>query len=159
MDIKKVIKDRGFTINQVADMMGKNRVTLFQTISRNPTVETLQKIADTIGCRVGDFFRDEIDTFACPNCGKKFRIVPIDEDDSTPGHKPHQAETPELNHDDGTQYRYKNPRSQSERMAILELQTKPGNDGMCSVRNINPSDSDGSEVFDIEFDRIIPIDA
>lgn len=156
MDIKKIIKDRGYTINQVADMMGKNRVTLFQTISRNPTVETLQKIADTIGCRDGDFFRDEIDTFTCPNCGKKFRIVPIDEDDSTPAHKTRQAETPKLNHDDGTQYRYKNPRSQSERMAILELQTQPGEDGMCSVRNINLTDSDGSEVYDVEFSRLIP---
>ena len=156
MDIKKVIKDRGFTINQVADMMGKNRVTLFQTISRNPTVETLQKIADTIGCRVGDFFRDEIDTFACPNCGKKFRIVPIDEDDTAPDHTPPKAEVPKLNLDDGTQYRYKTPRSQEERMAILELQTNPGNDGMCSVRNINLTDSDGSEVYDVEFSRLIP---
>lgn len=82
MDIKKVIKERGYTINQVADMMGKNRVTLFQTISRNPTVETLQKIADAIGCKVGDFFRDEIDdAITCPNCGKKYRLVPIDEED------------------------------------------------------------------------------
>lgn len=60
--------------------MGKNRVTLFQTISRNPTVETLQKIADAIGCKVGDFFQDEADTFSCPNCGKKFRVVPVEDD-------------------------------------------------------------------------------
>ncbi len=139
-------------------MMGKNRVTLFQTISRNPTVETLQKIADAIGCRVGDFFRDEIDTFTCPNCGKKFRIVPIDEEDSrsTPQRNAHKEDAPMMNNDDGTQYRYKNPRTQTERMAILELQTKPGKDGMCSVRNINPADSDGSEVFDVEFSRLIP---
>lgn len=64
MDVKKVIKEKGFTINQVAEMMGKNRVTLSQTISRNPTVETLQKIADTIGCKVGDFFTDSSDFVA-----------------------------------------------------------------------------------------------
>lgn len=78
MDIKRVIKEKGFTINQVADMMGKNRVTLSQTISRNPTVETLQKIADTIGCKVGDFFADDVshsDSFICPHCGTRFRLV------------------------------------------------------------------------------------
>lgn len=61
MDIKKVIKAHNYTINQVADMMGRNRVTLSQTIARNPTVETLQKIADTIGCKVGEFFADEVE--------------------------------------------------------------------------------------------------
>lgn len=59
MNIKKVIKAHNYTINQVADKMGKNRVTLSQTIARNPTVETLQRIADTIGCKVGEFFADE----------------------------------------------------------------------------------------------------
>lgn len=59
MEIKKIIKEKGLTINQVADLMGRNRVTLFQTISGNPTVETLEKIANVIGCKVGDFFRDE----------------------------------------------------------------------------------------------------
>lgn len=78
MDIKKVIKERGYTVNQVADIMGKNRVTLFQTISRNPTVETLQKIADAIGCSVADFFRDEekdASVFRCPHCGKPIEAV------------------------------------------------------------------------------------
>ena len=35
--------------------MGITRVTLAQNLSRNPTVGTLQKIADVIGCKVGDF--------------------------------------------------------------------------------------------------------
>ena len=56
IDVKRVIKERGFTIAEVADKLGKHRVTLAQTITRNPTVETLQKIAEAIGCNIGDFF-------------------------------------------------------------------------------------------------------
>lgn len=64
MNIKRVIKEKGYTIPQLADKMGKNRVTLFQTISGNPTVKTLKEIAEAIGCKVGDFFREDDDFVA-----------------------------------------------------------------------------------------------
>lgn len=153
MDIKRVIKEKGFTINQVADLMGKNRVTLSQTISRNPTIETLQKIADAIGCRVGDFFRDEIDTFTCPNCGQEFKIVPIDKEVTMDV----RGREVEIRIGDGTQYRYRNPRNKAEQMAIFELQTEPDEGGLVSVRNLNPIDSDGSEVEDVQFSRLMQI--
>lgn len=60
MEVKTIIKQRGFTMEAVAKKMGITRVTLAQNLSRNPTVGTLQKIADVIGCKVGDFFADEI---------------------------------------------------------------------------------------------------
>lgn len=56
MDIRKVIKDQGYSIEKVADKMGISRVTLSQNMSRNPTVATLERIAKAIGCEVGDFF-------------------------------------------------------------------------------------------------------
>ena len=56
MDVKTIIKEKGYTIEQVAKKMGVTRVTLSQNLSRNPTIKTLQKIADVIGCKVGDFF-------------------------------------------------------------------------------------------------------
>lgn len=64
----------------VAKKMCITRVTLAQNLSRNPTVGTLQKIADVIGCKVGDFFIDDMDikedenTIICPHCGKKIKI-------------------------------------------------------------------------------------
>jgi transcriptional regulator with XRE-family HTH domain len=78
MDVKAIIKEKGWTIERVAAEIGISRVTLSQNLSRNPTVNTLQRIASVIGCKVGDFFRDEIEISApvqkCPHCGKPIII-------------------------------------------------------------------------------------
>lgn len=80
MEVKTVIKQKGFTMEAVAKKMGITRVTLAQNLSRNPTVGTLQKIADVIGCKVGDFFIDDMDIkedeniIICPHCRKKIKI-------------------------------------------------------------------------------------
>ena len=60
MIISKVIKERGYTIGQVAESIGITRGSLANMIGGNPTVDTLQKIANVIGCSRADFFADEI---------------------------------------------------------------------------------------------------
>lgn len=78
MDIRKVIKERGYTIEAVASKMGISRVTLSQNMSGNPTVSTLERIARAIDCDVADFFAgskpDPAPVFVCPHCGKKIAI-------------------------------------------------------------------------------------
>ena len=80
MDIKKIIKEKGFTLEQTATKMGISRITLMQSLSGNPTVNTLQRVADAIGCRVVDFFVDELESttitpdFKCPHCGGSLDI-------------------------------------------------------------------------------------
>lgn len=84
MNIKKVIKEKGFTSTKVAEVMGITTGGMSQLIKGNPTVGTLQRIADVIGCKVGDFFRDEIElpepeakeyaVGVCPHCGKPVKI-------------------------------------------------------------------------------------
>lgn len=81
MDVKSIIKEKGFTIEQVAKEMGISRVTFTQNLSRNPTMRTLQRIADVLGCKVGDFFKDEIvpsvpqsPAIICPHCGKPIEL-------------------------------------------------------------------------------------
>lgn len=78
MNIKGVIKERGYTIEQVAEKIGVTRVTLTQNLSRNPTINTLQRVADAIGCKVGEFFIDELsepdNAIICPKCGAKFEL-------------------------------------------------------------------------------------
>lgn len=79
MDIKSVIKAKGFTMEAVAGQLGISRVTLSQNISRNPTVATLQKIADVIGCKIGDFFLDDVSehspVLTCPVCGSPLHLT------------------------------------------------------------------------------------
>lgn len=80
MDVKSIIKQKGYTIEQVAEKMGVTRVTLTQNLSRNPTMNTLQRVADAIGCKVGEFFLDEIqvkpnNTIPCPHCGKPIDVT------------------------------------------------------------------------------------
>lgn len=60
MDIKSIIKEKGYTIQDVAKKIGVNRVTLTLTLQGNPTYKKLKEIADAIDCDIVDFFRDEV---------------------------------------------------------------------------------------------------
>lgn len=54
--IKEIIKERHITIQELADRIGINRVTLSNSINGNPTVETLQKIATALNVEVWELF-------------------------------------------------------------------------------------------------------
>lgn len=67
MNIQKVIKAHGFTIASVAAKLKNSRggIGIFQgalssTLNGNPSINKLQEIANIIGCKVGDFFADEM---------------------------------------------------------------------------------------------------
>ena len=75
--IKEVIKEKGMTITELADRMGINRVNLSNMVNGNPTVETLNKIADAIGSPVTELFeqpKKDALTLNCPHCGKEINI-------------------------------------------------------------------------------------
>lgn len=75
--IKEVIKEKGMTITELADKMGINRVNLSSMVNGNPTVETLNKIADAIGCPVTELFEQPKKnslSITCPHCGKEIDI-------------------------------------------------------------------------------------
>lgn len=85
MNIKAIIKSKGFTIQEVADKIGVNRVTLTLTLQGNPTYKKMKEIAEAIDCDVMDFFKDEavhqpgkeardLNSLACPNCGAKLEL-------------------------------------------------------------------------------------
>ena len=64
-------------MEEVAERMGVSRVTLSQTLSGNPTMSTLQRIADALECKVGEFFLDELEEknfIICPKCGARFEL-------------------------------------------------------------------------------------
>lgn len=59
MEIKKVIRSRGYTLEMVSKELGTTQGALSQSIGGNPTVSKLKDIAKVIGCDVSDFFADE----------------------------------------------------------------------------------------------------
>ena len=86
MEIKKVIKERGWTLEKLAAEMtnkqggkGISQPTVSQIINGNPSLDKLKEIASIIGVTVSDLLRDEDDnTFVCPNCGAKLELKKVE---------------------------------------------------------------------------------
>lgn len=75
MRIKEVIQEKGLTINKVAELIGVNRVSLSSAINGNPTVETLEKIANALGVSVSELFEAPKEgVITCPHCGKQINL-------------------------------------------------------------------------------------
>ena len=80
LQIKETLKQRGLTQNELADMLGINRVSLSRLLSdkNDMRMSTIKKIADAIGCDVAEFFKPEEtednNTITCPHCGAKLVI-------------------------------------------------------------------------------------
>ncbi len=165
LHLKEIMGLRGISSIALADMLGVSKVTVSYWINGKvfPDPEKLEKIANAVGVKVWELFKSptsEMDCctnqFTCPNCGTTYRLNPsvLVEEVKTrivrPKPKPLSKPEPlRMNLDDSIQYRYKNPRTNEERRAILTLQTLPGSDGMCSVY-----DKSNEEVYDVEFDRL-----
>ena len=56
LKVKEILRDKGMTINDLANVMGINRVTLSNIINGNPTLETLQKIANSLGVKITNIY-------------------------------------------------------------------------------------------------------
>lgn len=56
LNIKKAIKARGLEVREIAMRLGITPTGLSQHINGNPSVETLQKIANAIGCDIVELF-------------------------------------------------------------------------------------------------------
>ena len=75
MRIREVIKEKGMTTQEVADQMQISLSALNQSISGNPSIKVLRRIAEVVGCQLGEFFSDEMEdtnTIRCPKCGARF---------------------------------------------------------------------------------------
>lgn len=78
--IKDALKKRGLKQNDLADILGINRVSLSRLLSdkNDMRISTIKKIADAIGCDVTEFFTPaapaEHNTITCPHCGEKLVI-------------------------------------------------------------------------------------
>ena len=68
--VKEICKSKGLTMAQLAEMLGIGKDTISRNVNGNPTLETLEKIATTLGVSVSDLFDEPAnDVFQCPKCG------------------------------------------------------------------------------------------
>ena len=79
-DIKKKIKQHGWTLEKVGLELGatKSTMTKYVSASGNPTLKTLTAIAGVLGISVSELLSDDDATptlgLVCPHCGKKIHI-------------------------------------------------------------------------------------
>lgn len=79
MDIKKAIKESGFTISKVAERLGIAQPSLTaQLINGTMSLSRAKEIADIIGVSLSDLVADENDqqgaSLICPHCGKPITL-------------------------------------------------------------------------------------
>lgn len=81
--IKEVAQEHGMTLTDVCDRCGYKSLPSFYRQINNPeslNMKTLLKIANAIGCEVGDFFNASNQSastespLVCPHCGKPLKV-------------------------------------------------------------------------------------
>lgn len=75
--IKEVCKEKGTTLTELANRMGIAQGNLSKMLNGNPTLETLDKVAEVLGVSTGELFEytpSDPNIIICPNCKKKFRM-------------------------------------------------------------------------------------
>lgn len=87
-NIRRAIKAHHLKSREVAERLGVTPESIISYGKGNPTVRTLFKIADAIGCDVRELFYADTDappvqeapipveqTYICPHCGTSFQIL------------------------------------------------------------------------------------
>lgn len=56
--IKEILKQQGKTMQDLADMIGINRVNLSNSLNGNPTLDRLKQVADCLNVDLKDLFKE-----------------------------------------------------------------------------------------------------
>lgn len=76
--IKELCKQKGITLEMLAERLGILRTSLSQSMSRNSfSIDKLSDIADALGVEIPDLFasvKKDNDAPTCPKCGAKLSI-------------------------------------------------------------------------------------
>ena len=73
--IKEILKEKGLTQKFLADALGVSTNSISMTLSGNPTLGTLQKIAEALGVPLSELFAErEKGVITCPHCGKNIVV-------------------------------------------------------------------------------------
>jgi DNA-binding Xre family transcriptional regulator len=93
INIKRKLREQGGDINSLSEQLGITRQSLHRRLNNNPTLSTLNEIADALGCRVVDLLIEPCEQIVptdcannepvitnlieCPNCGTKMYVSAI----------------------------------------------------------------------------------
>lgn len=78
--IKEILKEKGMTVNQLADMLDISRQALSKQIQGKMLVETAQRIADALNVPMWQLFASPNDiqktdgSLVCPKCGTPLEL-------------------------------------------------------------------------------------
>lgn len=80
--IKEILKDKGITVQELADMLEISRQALSKQIQGKMLVETAQRIADKLEVPMWQLFaspeevrNDDKDIIECPKCHNRFKLI------------------------------------------------------------------------------------
>lgn len=77
--IKEVLKEKKITVVSLASSIGIAQPSMSNIVNgkSTPSLETLEKIADAIGCPLTELFeqpKKDTASLTCPHCGKEINI-------------------------------------------------------------------------------------
>lgn len=72
--VKEICKEKGILFKDLAKLVGITDVGLRQSLQKNPTIGTLEKIAAALGVPVAELFAPADTRIKCPHCGKTFKV-------------------------------------------------------------------------------------
>ena len=77
--IKELCREKGMTISAIAEHIGTTQTSLSRALGENgnPTLETLDKIANALNVHITELFEQPQSNEAgitCPHCGKSITI-------------------------------------------------------------------------------------
>lgn len=77
--IKEILKQQGKTMQDLADLIGINRVNLSNSLNGNPTLDRLKQVADCLNVDLKDLFKeikkDSIEVFGLVKINEDVWIV------------------------------------------------------------------------------------
>lgn len=79
--VKELLKEKGLRMSDLADRMGTNQSNLQKSLAKNPTIATLQDVADALNVQVGELFPASVMIPTAKSLmimdGKTYGIVPM----------------------------------------------------------------------------------
>ena len=57
--IKRIAKEKGITMAEIAEKLGISPINLSTSLNRNPTLKRLKEVADVLGVPVRELFKDD----------------------------------------------------------------------------------------------------